>query len=229
MGQVPCHRGWSVSPCSHPPCGGPLAHAHSPAGTPKSYCESQSDRSEHDYAPVSSGFLLYGNEDGNVGGDCDPGFSVTPGTPCAGFDDPANPLTFYVGLCDADLNPPVADWDEHNEFAFGGAWLLSENGAGVASTDPSVGAGTEYCFGAAAHHANPVTVTVNDVVLGAGAALTVAADTVDLTGTGAGCGDFESDRSTPGTGTVTATFNAGLDGSYQVYVELGSMGHLTTN
>ena len=204
----------------------PFAFAHTPAGTPKNYCEDRSEWLVHDYGPVASGVLLYGNEDGNRGGDCNPGFYLH-GTPCAGFDDPADPFTFYAGLCDSDLNPPLADWDQHNEFAFGGAWLLVRSGEGLPSADPTVGAGTLYCFGAEGHHADYPTVAVEDLVLG-GARLTVASDTVDTTGMGDGCGDFESDESATGYGSVTVTFPAGFDGAYYVYVE-GTLGHVCTD
>lgn len=118
--------------------------------------------------------------------------------------------------------------DGHAEYAVGGAWLLVTTGTGEASADPNVGAGTLYCFGDAGHHTNFATVFVDDLVLGTAAEVTIAADTVDLFGDGEGCGDFESDQDASDVGTVTATFPAGLDGSYQVYVR-GSMGHVTTN
>jgi hypothetical protein len=204
----------------------PLALAHDPAGTPKNYCEvGSAEWAVHDYAPVASGSLIYGNEDGNLGGDC---VSGPLGTPCAGFDDPADPLTFYVGVC--DFNPPVADWDEHNEFAFGGAWILVNSGTGEFN---AAGSGTLYCFGAEGHHAEFGPVDVVDTVLGAGATFTVAADNVDLVGSAdpsqaSGCGDFESDNGVDCIGTCTPTeitFPAGLDGAYVVYVQ-GSLGHV---
>ena len=194
-------------------------------GVPKNYCEPYADWADHSYGPVAGGFLIYGNEDGNLGGDCDPGFSFTPGEPCVGFEDPANPLTFYAGLCGADLNPPVADWDGHNEFAFGGAWILVTTGAGVPSADPTVGAGTAYCFGADGHHASYGPATVTDLVLGQTVAFSVYSDTVDLTGTGSGCGDFISDHSAICVGTCTVTFPPGIDGAYVVFVT-GTAGHI---
>ena len=209
----------------------PLALAHNPAGTPKNYCEGSSEWFTHDYGPVASGRLLYGNEDGNLGGDCVTGHYVNgpSATPCADSDwsfsveeDPV-PATY---VC---VNPPVADWDGHNEFAFGGAWLLVTSGPGVPSADPSVGAGTLYCFGAAGHHANFATVTVTDLVLGAGVNFRVASDTSDLTGTGEGCGDFQSDNGQDCTGSCPVTFEAGLDGAYVVFVQVGTAGHVETN
>jgi hypothetical protein len=119
----------------------------------------------------------------------------------------------------------AGDYDNHAEYARGGAWILVNTGAGVPSADPNVGAGTEYCYGDEGHHAEFGPVTVNDVVLGAGATFTVASDTVDLTGLGEGCGDFESDNGTDCVGSCTVTFTAGLDGSYQVYVQ-GTLGHV---
>ena len=207
----------------------PLAFAHSPAGTPKNYCEdpSSGDWSVHDYAgleddrvpPVSS-------QDGNLAGDCAPGFSVTPTYACPSHHwlIGVNELGTYV--C---VDPPATDWDRHNEFALGGAVLLVASGEGVPSTDPAVGAGTLYCFGAEGHHANYVIVTVEDVVLGAGADYHVTSDTVDVTGAGEGCGDLVSDNHQHCSDTCTVTFPHGLDGSYQVYVRLGTAGHLRTN
>jgi hypothetical protein len=213
----------------------PLVMAHDPAGTPKNYCEvGSAEWSVHDYAPVASGVLIYGNEDGNLGGDCDnSGLGFEPGTPCVGFEDPADPLTFFVGLCDSQLDLPAADWDGHNEFAFGGAWLLVNSGDG---TYNAAGSGTIYCFGAEGHHSEFGPVSVVDAVLGAGATFTVAADSVDTVGSvdpsqASGCGDFESDNSVDCVGTCTwteITFPAGLDGAYVVYVQ-GTMGHVDGN
>lgn len=125
--------------------------------------------------------------------------------------------------CDADGMP--ADHDGHSEFAFGGAWLLVGSGTGEPSADPTAGAGTLYCYGEEGHHANFLTARATDAVLGAGATLTIAADNVDVSGTGDGCGDWESDASTTGIGSVTATFPHGLDGAYVVFVE-GSRGEI---
>ena len=201
----------------------PMAFAHSPAGTPKNHCESSSEWVVHDYGPVASGRLVYGNEDGNRGGDCNPGFSL--GSACVTVD-PAEPLLVEADLCGS--NPPIADWDGHNEFAFGGAWLLVRSGDGQPSADPSAGAGTLYCFGAEGHHADYATVSVNDVLLGGGADFQVSADTVDLSGTGEGCGDFQNDDGQVCTGTCTVTFPAGLDGAYVVFVT-GTAGHVESD
>jgi hypothetical protein len=190
----------------------PLAIAHDPVkGTPKNYCEPQSEWFQHDYATGTGLFILL-NEDGNLLGDCDGVVTADPGTPCAGAD-PADPVnTFFVGLCDSDINPPVADYDGHREFALGGAWILA-------------GASAEDCFGDAAHHTEFGSFTVDDTVLGAGATADVAADTVDATGQLGTCGDFESDVSESFIGGGTVSIPAGLDGSYQVYVT-GSLGHV---
>ena len=214
----------------------PLAFAHSPAGTPKNYCEDQSsgEWQVHDYGPVASGRLIYGNEDGNLGGDCEPGFTVTPSAvPCPdnqwsfGVDEEPVPATY---VC---VNPPVADWDGHNEFAFGGAWLLANSGAGVPQP-PNVPAGTLYCFGAEGHHPNFGPFTVEDLLLAGSPAILantiflVASDTADISGTGEGCGDFQSDESWGCLTSCDVTFPPGLDGAYVAYVE-GTLGHIRTD
>jgi hypothetical protein len=48
----------------------PAALAHSPAGTPKNYCEDPSEWNTHDYLPVANGKLFFYSQDGNFGGDC---------------------------------------------------------------------------------------------------------------------------------------------------------------
>ena len=209
----------------------PMVMAHEPKGTHKTHCEDEAagEWLVHEYGPPASGVLLSGYEDGNLQ-DCDQSGVVvgpTPEKPCPGGD---------WDVVIVNPNPPggatcfdyIFDYDGHAEYARGGAWLLVTSGAGVPSADPNVGAGTVYCFGDEGHHANFATVTVDDLVLGAGVEVTVAADTVDLTGVGEGCGDFESDEGATDVGTVTATFPAGLDGTYQVYVQ-GTQGHVTTN
>lgn len=190
----------------------PLAYAHDPAGTPKNYCEPQSEWGVHDYGAPASGSLLLLNEDGNLFGDCDGSTSVAPGSPCYGVD-PADPVnSFYAGLCDSEVNLPVADYDGHREYALGGGWLLA-------------GANALECFGDEAHHAEFGTYSVEDVALGSGASFSVAADTVDATGLNNVCGDFESDASQDCIGACSVGFPAGLDGSYQLYVQ-GTSGHI---
>jgi hypothetical protein len=190
----------------------PLAYAHDPAGTPKNYCEPQSEWGVHDYGAPASGSLLLLNEDGNLFGDCDGSTSVAPGSPCYGVD-PADPVnSFYAGLCDSEVNLPIADYDGHREFALGGGWLLA-------------GANALECFGDEAHHAEFGTYSVEDTVLGSGASFSVAADTVDATGQLGTCGDFESDASQDCIGACSVGFPAGLDGSYQLYVQ-GTSGHI---
>ena len=203
----------------------PLALAHEPAGTPKDYCESVAEWNVHDYGAPASGRLVAGGEDGNLLGDCDGVTSVDPGTPCAGFDDPANPLTFYAGFCDSEVNLPVADFDGHREWALGGAWLLSCDAACGAS---GAGAGAYECFGEPAHHGSSVSVV--DLGLGAGATFSVAADHVDAAAVAAGlpesaCGDFEDDQSQECLGSCGVVFPPGLDGAYTVYVQ-GGAGHV---
>ena len=208
----------------------PLAFAHSPAGFPKNFCE-QASAGEwlvHDYGPPATGRRVLLNEDGNIGGDCEPGFSFSPGWPCGGiYLD--RPLESDPGICGSHLNPPFGDWDGHNEYALGGAWLLAVSGNGVPSADPSVGAGTLYCYGAEGHHANDAWVSVEDVTFGAGASVLLGADTIDMTGLGEGCGDGEDDVFVRCPPTCMAPFSAGLDGSYRVYVEIGTQGHVYTN
>jgi hypothetical protein len=209
----------------------PLVMAHDPAGTPNTQCELQSEWNTHDYGAPASGVLLQGYEDGNLD-DCDNSGVVVgpaPGRPCPSTDpslawDEEIEVAPGVWIC----FDRTADFDGHAEYARGGAWILVNTGNGVPSADPNVGAGTEYCYGDEGHHAEFGPVTVNDVVLGAGATFTVAADNVDLTTVGEGCGDFESDNGVDCVGTCTSaeiTFPAGLDGSYQVYVQ-GTLGHV---
>jgi hypothetical protein len=205
----------------------PLAYAHKDAGTPKNYCEPQGEWLTHDYGPVGTQALIYGNEDGNLLGNCDGVTTLNPGTPCAGLENPDDPLSFYVGLCDSDFNLPVADWDGHNEFAFGGAWILVSSGDGTPSGDPTLGAGTAYCFGAEGHHAKYGPFLVEDIALETGVLFSVASDTVDITESPSGCGDFESDNSSDCIDTCKVTFLPGLDGAYVVYVQ-GAAGHVIT-
>ena len=202
----------------------PMVMAHEPRGTHKTYCEPTSEWNVHEYGPAATGILLQGYEDGNIQ-DCD-----NSGLELLSVDRICPPGWHEIRIlglviCVKRLEP---DDDGHAEYARGGAWLLVNSGPGVPSADPNVGAGSLYCFGHEGHHANFATVTVDDLVLGAGAEVTIASDTVDLTGTGEGCGDFESDNGATSVGTVTATFPAGLDGTYQVYVQ-GTQGHVTTN
>jgi hypothetical protein len=199
----------------------PMVTAHDPAGTPKNYCEPQAEWLVHDYGAPASGGLVLGNEDGNLAGDCDPGF--TPPQPYVDVD-PADPLASDAGY--TGFNPPAADWDGHGEYALGGAWLLVETGNGEPSADPAVGAGTAWCFGAEGHHPSFGPFGVEDVILGSGVSFSVASDTQDLTGTGEGCGDFENDESADGVGYLdSVTFPPGLDGAYVVHVQ-GTAGHV---
>ena len=202
----------------------PMVAAHEPKGTYKNYCEDSSEWLVHEYGAPASGFLLQGYEDGNLQ-DCD-GSGLT--IPDIGAEPCPEWLPIVIPPVHVCLDYVLADFDGHAEFAFGGAYLLVTSGAGVPSDDPNVGAGTLYCFGAEGHHANFVSLTVDDLVFGAGVEVAVGTDTVDLLGVGEGCGDFETDVFSAGVGTVTATFPAGLDGAYDVYV-CGSQGHIVSN
>lgn len=183
----------------------PFAWGHEPRGTPKPYCEKTADRLVHEYAPPAAGRVV------------------------ALFDDGAKTARKTLG-CPHPIwgESAVDEGDGHSEFAVGGAWLLVTSGAGQPSPDPTVGAGSLWCYGEEGHHANFATVTVDDALLGAGAEVTIGADGVDLTGVGEGCGDFEDDMTATGVGTITATFPAGLDGAYTVYVT-GTQGHVSSN
>jgi hypothetical protein len=213
----------------------PLALAHDPAGTYKTYCEPAGEWDTHEYAPPATGVLLQGYEDGNLD-DCDGGGNdviVVVNGPCPpGYEEflhiPGPPVDVRICI------KRTADFDGHAEYARGGAWILVETGAGVPSSDPNVGAGTEYCYGDEGHHTAFGSVQVIDVsTLANTAEFTVASDTIDLTGVGEGCGDFESDNGSTfvggsascSGGSCTVTFGAGLDGSYQVYVQ-GTQGHV---
>ena len=115
--------------------------------------------------------------------------------------------------------------DGHPEYAEGGAVLLSTSGAGVPSADPSVGAGSLYCYGEAGHHANFITVRLPRLASDPSIFI-VGTDTVDLTGTGEGCGDFEPDNEQWCIEVCSVTFSPGLDGAYQVMVVVPGNGHV---
>lgn len=191
----------------------PFALAHNPAGTPKNYCEPTSEWDTHDYAGgFASVSVRLPNLDGNLGGDCDgSGFAV----------DPTGPSVTWG----------AADFDGHHEWSIGWARLLVNSGAGVPSPDPSVGAGTFFCFGFGGHHPAFGPVTVDDSVLGGGATFYVMADTLDLTGVGNGCGDGQVLGDEEGfqtcLGSCAVTFPPGLDGSYMVFVT-GIAGHIVS-
>ena len=189
----------------------PLALAHQPAGTPKNYCEPLNEWNTHDYAAgFASASVRAPNVDGNVMGDCDgSGFGVNPNGP--------------------SLTYGMADFDGHHEWSVGWGRILVESGSGLPSGSPNVPSGTLFCYGLPGHHSNFGPVTVDDVVLGAGATFYVMADTVDVVGTGNGCGDgqitLEAEPVTMCINTCTVTFPAGLDGSYMVVVT-GTAGHI---
>ena len=191
----------------------PLAFAHDPMGTPKLYCETTDEWAIHDYGAPASGNLIQGYEDGNLA-DCDGVFTFEP---IVDTQDPFNSGWSF--------NPPLADFDGHAEYSRGGAWVLVETGLGEASADPTVGAGTLYCYGDPGHHPKYGPFIVEDRFLETGVSFSVYADTEDLLGDGEGCGDFESDFGTDCLDNCKVTFPPGLDGSYQVYVQ-GTMGHV---
>jgi hypothetical protein len=130
-----------------------------------------------------------------------------------------------AGDCNGDGLP--GDYDGHHEWAYGGAWLLVESGFGLPSVDPSVGAGTLYCFREWGHHPYFGPIYVDDTAFGSGTAFRVAADNVDLTGLGEGCGDGFMDTWTDCVGSCAVTFLPGLDGSYHVHVS-GTAGHVVS-
>lgn len=113
--------------------------------------------------------------------------------------------------------------DGHAEYDFtgAGALILAESGTGLPSQG---GSGSLYCYGTWADHAPYGPATVDDLVLGSGAAFDVAADTVDVAAVGNGCGDFQDDVLVSCIGTCTVPFPPGLDGAYRVYVQ-GTRGH----
>ena len=115
--------------------------------------------------------------------------------------------------CDGDTIP--ADFDDHSEFALGGAWLMVDSGDGV--TDGSLA-----CYGEAGHHPTFGPFTVVDAVIGAATPFLVASDTENLVPptdpAEPDCGDFTTDNSTQCVGTCTVTFTAGIDGTYILYV-----------
>ena len=232
----------------------PMALAHYPMGTPKYYCEPVSEWDVHDYGPPATGLRLAGFVDGNVVGDCDySGISFTPNSPCVGFEDPADPLSLYGGLCDTGY--PIADYDGHSEFAFGGAVLLVESGTGVHNP---AGSGSLYCYGEPGHHPSFPRVIAADHVYGTLITYTVGAD-YGPSGTHSGY-EYEVGPRKPtappeamvfddscGDGLVDAwhtydfgwsaclywgtcspvEFPPGLDGAYYVFVER-TQGHVTT-
>ena len=193
----------------------PLAYAHNPMGTPKLYCEPVDEWIVHEYGAPATGRLIQAYEDGNLA-DCDGVFTFEP------YVNPADPLDSGFRW-----DPPLADFDGHAEFSRGGAWILVESGTGEPSADPTVGAGTLYCFGDAGHHPKYGPFWVNDTVIEEGVSFLVAADITDLLEDGDGCGDFTSDVRSTCIDTCKVTFPPGLDGTYQVYVQ-GTQGHVTT-
>lgn len=107
---------------------------------------------------------------------------------------------------------PPLDWDQHFEYANGGAYLLAGD------------AGAQACFGVPADHPSHPTVTVVDATLGSGVRFTVAA--APWYGSGHDCGFFEDPWTTiTCVGSCQVPFGPGPDGAYVVFVE-GTTGHV---
>lgn len=193
----------------------PLTFAHSPAGTPKNYCEPVTEWNMHDFTVGRRNFLVFYGYDGNVVGDC-------------------------------NLDTVPGDFDGHQEWAYGGGWLLASDNLQTPESD-----GATVCFGAAPHHLIGATVNVADTT-GAAIAFQIGIDWPMGGGdpdpsTPYACGDGiidpcdpldfsevddvtceANDRLLPGFGSLSlAGFLPGQDGSYIVFVE-GTAGHFWT-
>lgn len=128
------------------------------------------------------------------------------------------PLDGNAEDCDGDGLP--GDMDGHYEWAVGGAWL-------VARPDATL------CGWPWPDHPEFPDVWIRDTVLtfqlGQPVVFHVYADTLNnLPAHDPGapdCGDLESDHGVTCVDLCTVPFPAGLDGTYQVYVE-GTMGHV---
>lgn len=121
--------------------------------------------------------------------------------------------------CDGDITTP-ADYDQHSEYARGGAWLLVTTGDGTY--------GSLACFGELGHHAAYGPFEVIDLVLGTGASIRVAADTMSIVPAPPGepaCGDLQADEAAECVGSCSVTFPPGIDGAYAVFVA-GTVGHV---
>jgi hypothetical protein len=225
----------------------PLSLAHDPAGTPKNYCEPETEWNIHDYGGPVSGNAITGSRDGNVAGDCS---GATDLNLCASLG-PSPPFTASAGFCDG----PLADFDGHKDFAYGGAFLHADSGDGVSS-------GSVACHGAEGHHETYPTVVVEDVVLGDDSLLFFVV-TADYSragfepAEGPDCGDNLVEVCNPadpvdqfeqlcnprdqaivglsghdianGTRGVSVPFPPGVDGTYNVFVgQGGTLGHIFT-
>lgn len=184
----------------------PLALAHEPKGTPKTYCELFLEWDTHDYVPGIGAGAAGGAWDSNLN-DCD-GSTAIHATPCYGFDDPNDPLSVWAGACDTEYG--YADYDGHHDLAIGGAILLA-------------GSGAWECYGEDAHHPASGPIAVDDAVLGSAASFTVYAER-----SAEPCGDLlldGSDDSVVCIGSCMVPFPPGTDGAYYVFVQ-GTMGHV---
>jgi hypothetical protein len=170
----------------------PLALAHSPAGTPKNFCESTWDWGEHDYGPPATGYYVRRGIDEYWR---PVGPSGAPGPSLGVASGDGN----LVGDCDGDGVP--GDYDLHGDWAIGGAVLQ------VATT---------ACSSEWGHHSMFGPISVSDVVLGYTVPFFVGVDTVGLLP--GSCGDHVVDFGVSCIGTCTVTFPPGLDGTYVVFV-----------
>ena len=193
----------------------PMTFAHSPAGTPKNYCEPVVEWNLHDFAVGRSDVLVFYGYDGN--------------------------------LADCNNDTVPYDFDGHQEWAYGGGWLLASENLQTPEQD-----GATNCFGAIAHHPVFPTVYVSEATTGNGIAFQVGIDWPMGGGdpdpsTPYACGDGivdpcnpldpleiddqtceANDRLLAGVGSLSLTgFLPGQDGSYIVFVD-NAAGHFWT-
>ena len=157
----------------------------------------------------------------------------TPDPSCewgAGPHDYASPGTLgprVDGAKGTYCNEPVFSptGDDHDEFAIGGAWIVAASGDGRPSGDPNAPSGSLVCLGRWADHGPHGPFRVEDASGVRGIPFRVSADTVDLTGLGGGCGDFQDDVVADCVDACSVPFAPGLDGAYRVHV-FGTAGHV---
>ena len=188
----------------------PLAYAHigGTRGPPKPYCEDTPDWQVHDYGPPATGTAIGGYSDGNVD-DCDGDFN--PNDPwCVAEEVARQDLNGDGQVCEK------ADFDGHREWAWGGAWLLADDG-------DSNTYGATACYGEAPHHPYYGPIWVWDESVWNGVQFDVGADYTPVD-----CGDFIDDVSATCIGVCSVTFPPGRDGAYHVFVT-GTSGHVCTS
>lgn len=151
------------------------------------------------------------------------------------YGPPATGLAVFLRqdgnlLSDCDGDTVLADFDEHSEFALGGAWLSVDSGDGNTG-------GSVICLGESGHHPRFGPISVEDMVLGVSTPFVVTADRENLHPPPPGepdCGDFEVKARQECTGACTVSFPPGLDGTYVVYVgdartgNPGTAGHIVS-